>query len=334
MKRIKEEIEFKNDYYKSLDYYLDSKSFAIIDIETTGLSPAYNSIILVGIIIVDNDDAILHQYFATGPDDELEILSYTARLLSQVNHIVTFNGRMFDIPFIEKRCLKHGIQIDIPFNLDLFVLLKHYSDLPKFLPRMNQKTVEQYAGIDTLRQDKLSGGDSVLLYNQYLESSSMDLEKRILLHNSDDVKQLLRLRSLIVNTDIHRAFNKTGFPIKGGKITGIELKKADLRIKGICSKPSEYISFPSIETPYHFQMSGKDGGFTIDIPCESKKNNVYLDLSFMDNYEDKNLKDIITLFPSYINNYLILKEDGKINYPPINLLSRIIAEQAIKNIQT
>ncbi len=350
MKHIIEELDIRPETHRALDFYLPGNRFAVLDIETSGLSPVYSSVILSGFITIDNRNASpnddsssdttstkdvtlplieLNQLFATMPTDEEEILSKTARLLSDVDYIVTFNGRYFDVPFLEKRCAKYGIEFPKLFNLDLFVLLKYYSDLPKILPKMNQKTVETYAGIENLRQDRISGGESVDLYNQYLETASKDLERRILLHNSDDLKQLLRLLTLLKNADIHRSFNKTGFPIYGGRITGIELKKADLTIKGNSHSGTEYIAFPSVEAPYHFQMSGKDGSFEITLPCESKEDSIYVDVKTL---LDDDAREVLSTLPSFVNDYIILKENKRLNYLDINLLAREISRLALERV--
>ena len=334
MKHINEKIDIEVKPRPILDMYLSQGPFAVLDIETTGLSPQYSSVILSGLIIVNplSEEKIeveLHQFFATIPEDEFEILSKTAQLVSDCNYIVSFNGKYFDVPFLEKRCKKYNVVFPDVFNLDLFPLLKYYSDIAKILPRMNQKAIEEYAGISNYRQDRISGGESVNLYTQYLSSGSKDLERRILLHNSDDVKQLLRLMELLKNVDIHRAFYKTGFPISGGTIKGINLKKNDLIINGISNNPSDYIAFPSVEAPFHFQMKGSDGTFEITLPCDSKGNNVYVER--IDGF-DADKMAILEAFPSFVNNYIILKENGLINYPTVNLLASALSEMALKKV--
>ena len=162
-----------------------------------------------------------------------------------------------------------------------------------------------------------------------MDSGSKDFERRILLHNSDDVKQLLRLMELLKNVDIHRAFYKSGFPINGGKIKGINLKKSDLIINGISYSPSDYIAFPSVEFPYHLQMKGSDGSFELILQCESKGNNVYVERI---NGLDSDKMAILETFPSFVNNYIILKENGSLHYPTINILASALSETALARI--
>ena len=284
---------------------------------------------MTGLILIDGDVITKHQLLATSLDDEKELLAKTAKLLDSCNHIITFNGRMFDIPFLKKRSRKYDINMPNVFNLDLFILLKFYSDVSKILPRMNQKTIEEYAGIASFRNDMISGEESVKQYLKYLENNSKELEDTILLHNSDDIMQLMRLCSLIKNVDVHRAFYKTGFPIVGGRITGIEIKKSEIIVKGNSYSATDYITFPTIETPYLFQMSGKDHSFELTLSCESTGNNVYVDVKTL---LDPKAREVLSTLPSFVNDYIILKENKRLNYLDINLLAREAARIALERI--
>ena len=329
MKHIIREYDLSIETTPILHSYLDSDSFAVLDIETSGLSPVYSSVILVGMLMVTPDIVTLHQLFATTPNEEPELLMETINLLSNIDYLVTYNGRMFDIPFLNKRAEIHNMDFPKSFNLDLFLLLRYYSPLPTLLQKMSQKSLEEYANISHLRQDRISGGESVDLYSRYLETLDSNLEEKILLHNSDDVLQLYRLMPLIRNADIHKAFYKTGFPIDGGRITKIDIKSGDLIIKGLADNPIDYISFPSVESPYHLQISRSKGEFEIVLPCEAKANGVFVDLKDLFSEESK---ATLANYPSYVNDYLILKEAGEFKYLEINMLAKLIAEEALLKI--
>ncbi len=77
------------------------------------------------------------------------------------------------------------------------MVMKHYSDLPKLLSSMSQKSLEVFAGLSTGRDDKISGKESVELYSQYQTTGAHDVLSQILLHNSDDIKQLFRLVTIV-----------------------------------------------------------------------------------------------------------------------------------------
>lgn len=330
MKHITETLDINIEQSKLLEPYLGSSSFAVLDIETTGLSPVYSSIILMGLIVVDpskDTPLTMHQLFAITPHDEFEILEKTLSLLNDVDYIVTFNGKSFDMPFLNKRLERNNLDPINIFNLDLFLLLKNYSNLSEMLPRMNQKALEEYAGIDGLRQDRISGGESVDLYNSYLETGSSDLEKRILLHNSDDVKQLLRLLSLLKHVEINRAFYNSGYPLHNGRVTKTTLKKNELLINGKSDSRVEYISFPTVESPYSFRLSASTGEFELELPIESLDNNSYVSANGVLSHDSEILN-----MPFVVNDYIILKDNGEINYLAINLLAQSLMNRLLKSL--
>ena len=346
MKTIRRELDIIPESFKSVGKYLPSDNYAVFDIETTGLSANFSSVILSGFVLVRSGKAELIQYFAEDPSQEPELLKETADLLSSLSHIITYNGRYFDVPFFRKRCEKYDLNTAMPFNLDLYNMFRYYSPLGKILPALGQKNLEEYAGIANLRLDRISGSESIELYDQYQLTRSSQLEEAILLHNSDDVAQLLRLMTLIKNCDVDRAFFKSGFPIDGGMISTTALKGQDLIIEGLSDVPSEYIGFPTSENPLLIRAYKENGKFEITVPCETRANAIYVDLipyineALLDNGEqmpqdDPTTADVdfITNCSGFVNNYLILKEPDTINYGDINALSKLIANKVLKLIQ-
>ena len=356
MKIISKELNIDLLSTKLLDAYLSTDSYAIFDIETTGLSPNFSSLILAGFVIVKENKATLIQYFAETPAQEKEVLEATITLLSEVSFVVTYNGRYFDMPFLNKRCQRHGLEITDAFNLDLFILMKYYSPLGKMLPSLSQKSLEEYAGISRLREDRIGGGESVTMYETYQTSRDKKLEESILLHNSDDVAQLYRLMGLLKNCDLDKAFTKSGFPIDGGLITDISLKGQDLIIRGISHNPVEYIGFPSSDNPLLIYAHKSDGSFEITAACEKQDKSIYIDLlplinSDFINYNsiDSNIKEsnVVDHNPineseaalkrilncsGFVNNYLILKEDGTPKHTEMNALARFLASKTLRDI--
>ena len=292
--------------------------------------------------------ATLIQYFAETPAQEKEVLEASARLLADVSFVVTYNGRYFDMPFLKKRCQRHNLELSEPFDLDMYILLKYYSPIGKMLPNLSQKSLEEYAGISHLREDRIGGGDSVTMYESYQSTRAKDLEEKILLHNSDDVEQLYRLMALLKNCDLDRAFTKSGFPIDGGLITDISLKGQDLIIRGISHNPTEYIGFPSSDNPLLIYAHKSDGTFEITAPCEAKEKSVYIDLlPFMDSNNersDDSFESDAANFSNdefaklkncsgFVNNYLILKEEGTLRHSEINALAGFLAIKTLKEIK-
>ena len=328
MKKIKEKINYLPEFPIIFDLFFKNKKFAVLDIETTGLSPNFSSIILVGLIVFDGKNTYLHQLFAETPQEEKEIIIETDNLIREVDYIITYNGRMFDIPFLNKRSEKYNLKFTQIFNFDLFIIMKYYSDLPKLIKSMSQKSLEVFAGLSDAREDKISGGESVELYSQYQATHSPNILSQILLHNSDDIRQLFQLVKLVKHSDFAKAICHQGMPHVGGYIGKIDYKKSTLFIKGYAFPAIDYISFPSPESPYSLSMTKLTSEYIIEIPCESIVGSAYFDLTNL--VEEKHLSSFN--LPGFNNDYLIIKENNKFNYTEIALFAQIFASKLINEV--
>ena len=246
----------KLEYFGSriLDKYLGGLRMAVLDIETLGLYPKHEPVILVGLMSVAEDGtAVSRQFFAesASAEEETALLEAVSNELASYDYLLTYNGRRFDIPYLKVRAEKLGVsglvrQLDM-FNLDLFMFVKYYSALPHFLPNLKQKSIEEYLGLKLSRDDEISGGESVILYQELEKLNAMEIAselskltgsgaenalindvdtadidakkaaitEKILLHNHDDLVQLYKILPVIMETAIHIGFNKQGFPVAG-----------------------------------------------------------------------------------------------------------------------
>lgn len=92
---------------------------ALLDIETTGLTPGYDQITVIGLV-----DSVRQRVFVAGrpmPGDE-PIERFPAAL-KDYDLIVTFNGENFDLPFIERHFRESGLRFEAP-HMDLMVLAR------------------------------------------------------------------------------------------------------------------------------------------------------------------------------------------------------------------
>ena len=162
----------------------------ILDIETTGLSPKYTQVILVGIIYKDKNRWLLTQIFCDHRREELELLKELQNYIKSDHMLITYNGYAFDIPYLNKRYKAHKMdyQINACINFDLYRVIRS-SKKALNLESYKLKSIEEYLGI--YRQDQISGKESVELYDTYEKQPSEELRDIILLHNSDDIEYMI-----------------------------------------------------------------------------------------------------------------------------------------------
>lgn len=307
---------------KQFNRFFNANKISIFDIETTGLYPKHDKIILIGFvhIIPGYNDGELVQFFAETPEEEKDILLNTTHEVSESDILITYNGRSFDVPFLDTRCKKYSIHSKNIFNLDLYQLVRNYSTLKNVLGSLSQKSMEGFMQIEHLRADEISGGESVNLYNEYTANDSAsfrseELLKKILLHNRDDVVQLTRLISLLKYFDLNVAVEKIGFTTKDLLVTEYTLSSTQFKINGLQKNEYvDYISFPNLKFSGKIEFNGENGFWQAEYPIYTRKEGKFVDLTeFKEMLSSNNGKYLILSKNSIVDNKLILSNYGKQN---------------------
>jgi len=149
-----------------------------LDIETTGL---YHGITVIGIYSKEG-----YKYYVRGIDLEREKIREE---LKKFKILVTFYGKAFDIPFIEREL---GISVDIP-HLDLCFAGRSLG------MKGGLKKVEQKMGIE--REEEicgLNGFDAVTLWKKYRKGDNNALDL-LIKYNRADTVNLKELADIICN---------------------------------------------------------------------------------------------------------------------------------------
>ncbi len=146
----------------------DAARVLFLDIETTGLSRYYDEVTIVGWLM----DGVYQAYIA-GDDPEPLLAALRA-----ASALVTFNGTLFDLPFLRK-------------SFPGMSLPEAHADL-RFLGRRagltgGQKAIEKELGIcERQGIEELDGAQAVLLWHRYLRGNEESL-KRLIAYNRADV---------------------------------------------------------------------------------------------------------------------------------------------------
>jgi uncharacterized protein len=157
---------------------------ACLDIETTGASGWDEQITAISLW----DGASLSCYV------QGENLEEFARDIQRYEVIVTYNGKCFDIPVIE-RCL--GIRME-QVHLDLRFLLHHLGY------RGGLKGCEKRFGLDRGELDGVDGYFAVLLWQEYRRSGDPRALETLLAYNVEDTVNLETLLVHAYNLNIAR----------------------------------------------------------------------------------------------------------------------------------
>jgi uncharacterized protein YprB with RNaseH-like and TPR domain len=169
---------------------------AYLDIETTGLSPEYCEITVVGIHLISEHESRFIQL--VGEDVTADNI---LQALEAVSTIYTYNGTGFDLPFINSRL---GINLADLFN---------HCDLMYHCWKNNLyggfKAVERQLGIERWLKE-VNGYEVVRLWWRYVNDYDEDSLYTLLEYNKEDVINLKHLKERLgVNSDFRHGQNVT-----------------------------------------------------------------------------------------------------------------------------
>lgn len=186
----------------------DHQPLIFLDIETMGLSRQRDPIILIGIMLLGSKDGVLIQHFCQTPADEKEMLTAVIRSIPPGSMVVTYNGRAFDIPYINQRLTLHDIPLQIPAARNIDLMYWARKALPA-APRHTLKAVE--IALEIHREDTLSGADCVQQYQSYLKTKEPSLAEEICRHNFEDILHMAPLLQLYAMLPAHSPLRSLPF---------------------------------------------------------------------------------------------------------------------------
>lgn len=330
MRQISETISQPSYDSSGWRLYTGGLSTVIFDIETTGLSSSRDALILGGAMTA-GDPGSLRQYLASTPAEEREVLYCYLSDLRNADVWISYNGDTFDRPFLAQRLFKNGLGQKLPLHqsVDLYRLFRRYSPMAGLLPNLRQTTLESALGVADKRRDTITGKESVALYKEYARTGSWTHEKKILLHNHDDLIMLSRLMCVLDKLDLHHIMFQrgfmTGFEEKRILAEKITLGKNFLRVEGRTRGVSG--DYDVFSEAYQWSHHEADKRFLLCIPCIYENGAAFIDTELFD-VDAAPLAD----YPSFVNGYLLFHDGQGPCYREINHTVKIILTEILKKI--
>jgi uncharacterized protein YprB with RNaseH-like and TPR domain len=176
-----------------------ARRVVFFDIETTGLSGGAGTIaFLAGCGWFEPDGFVVRQFFLASPSGERAMLTALADIFRAASLLVTYNGRTFDVPFMEMRWAFHRAPVptdDVP----------HFDLLPsaRRLWRRREAAADAGCSLSTLegavlgfhRVGDVPGFEIPARYFQFLRSGDRTVVDGVLEHNRHDLVSLAALMS-------------------------------------------------------------------------------------------------------------------------------------------
>ena len=216
----------QKEYWRLYKEFRDKALF--LDIETTGLSRYYDKITLIGASNERNKIKIFVR------DNNLdEALNY----LQNYEMIVTFNGKLFDIPFIMNEFPEAKIP---PIHIDLRYLLRTLGVTGPL------KKIEGTLNISRPKEvQEVNGREAAVLWSRFVKGDDSALEK-LLLYNIYDVVNLRDIMDLCYKRKIEAIMPKMNHdPSQQKLVNSLGNKSANLQLD-----TSLMFNIPDVTTRY------------------------------------------------------------------------------------
>jgi uncharacterized protein len=170
--------------------YADVERLVAIDIETMGLFS--RPIILFGAAFTKGDKIYTRQYLARDIEEEAAAIEAFGYLVGN-NPLISYNGRSFDVPYINQRRWYYDLGGDMDnIHFDMLPFARRL--LRPNMPDVRLTTVEKYL-FGQERADDVPGALVPEFYEEYLKTKNPGPLVPIIEHNRNDLVSLVRLFS-------------------------------------------------------------------------------------------------------------------------------------------
>lgn len=229
----------------------EREEMVFFDIETTGFSADISSLYLIGAAYYDKGSWHTVQWFADDYISEEPILLEFFEFLSRFRVLIHYNGSGFDLPYLLKKCRQYHLNKDFTHleSLDLYKRILPYKKLIN-LRSLRLKALEEAMGLK--RCDERDGSELIPVYSEYLKKKFMqqegqeELRSLLLLHNREDVENLLFLSGVLSTTDLLEQAPRVLNTVRSGNLVTLQLQVLNPLMLPI-SYENEWICFRASE---------------------------------------------------------------------------------------
>ena len=175
---------------------LEPTGALFLDIETTGLSPFEGAFsFLTGVAWYEPGRVVVRQIFTRGCEEEPAALYELVRLIQRFSHLVTYNGRGFDVPLLDERLRINRMDRSISLmpHLDLLGPTRRIFKGVKSDCRLG--TMEEIIGFH--RTGDVPSSEIPALYASYLRTRDATKLAKVFEHNLYDVLTMTILQARI-----------------------------------------------------------------------------------------------------------------------------------------
>jgi hypothetical protein len=172
----------------------DPQRIGWLDIESAGFMG--RPIFLIGVMRPRGGDLVVTQYLARDYAQERALLAHCGAEMSDLQALVTFNGKCFDLPFLRDRMAYHRV----PHALEVEVVDLLWPARRQWrgvLPDCRLQTLERYL-CRRLRAGDIPGALIPERYHEFVRTQEAGLIAPVMRHNRLDLLTMAELSALLL----------------------------------------------------------------------------------------------------------------------------------------
>ncbi len=168
-----------------------------LDTETTGLAGgAGTAAFLIGLGFVEDQSFVVRQYFMRDYNEEPAMLHALAADVAHFRHLVTYNGKMFDMPLLDARFRLNRARFSLSSDAAHLDLLHPARRLWKLRLESCRLQALESALLGVRRTGDIPGEEIPQVYFRYVRNRDPRAIGRIFEHNKTDIVSLAALAAL------------------------------------------------------------------------------------------------------------------------------------------
>jgi len=171
----------------------DCADLLFLDTETTGLAGGTGTLpFLLGLARLDADQVVVRQLLLTGFAGEAALLEVAQPWLSAAGHVVTYNGKSFDVPLLVTRHRLQRRACSLPERHQVDLLHPTRSAFGRRWADCRLGTAEQRL-LGFTRVDDLPGALVPAVWSALVRHGDVGDLRRVVAHNRDDLLTMAAL---------------------------------------------------------------------------------------------------------------------------------------------
>lgn len=164
-----------------------------LDTETNGLAGGTGTLpFVLGLARPEPEGLRVRQYFLTGFRGEAAMLEHARTWLDEASHLVTFNGKCFDVPLLATRYRLMRLATPLQSKGHLDLLHPTRAAFANCWPDCRLQSAEQRL-LGFVRENDLGGHLVPMVWTEFLRCGRLDDVPRVLEHNRWDLVSLAGL---------------------------------------------------------------------------------------------------------------------------------------------